>query len=118
MNAGELRDRIRLQPRVETVNAHGQVVTTWGTEFTLAAKATRLSEQAAQFIIRYRSDINVQSHRILHFDSYWTINNSIHDQKDDRTTLDSDFSQLIEVTHLQSTEREHIEELPLTRPPE
>lgn len=118
MNAGQLRDRIHLQAKVETTNAHGQVVTTWGAEFTVAAKATRFSEQTAQFIIRHRSDINVQTHRILHFGSIWTINNSIHDIKDDRTTLGSDFSQLIETTHMTSVEREHIEGLPLTRPPE
>lgn len=118
IEAGRLTDRLVFELRILTLNAVGQYVESWGPGFTEWGEAQRQSEQNCRFIIRWRDGITPATYRILYFDSIWTINNAVPDRKRTILIIDSDFSQLIEVTHMRSTDREYIEGLPIVRPPE
>ena len=99
-------------------NNQGQIAETWIEGFRDFVEARRISETSAQFIMRYRSNITPASHRILHWGARWALTNVVPDRNYTMLTIDSDFSSLIEVTHLQSTEREFIDASPALRPPE
>ncbi len=114
MIGGRLRDLIRIQVRSVTTDANGQSDISWTAgEFREWADAERTTEQNATFIIRYRSDIGPESHRIIWDGSIWTIVSAVHDRKRTMLTISSDFSDAIEVTNFQSTEREFIDGLPV-----
>lgn len=117
MNAGRLSDRIRFDIRiVEVVN--GQNVPRWVESFHEYAEATRTSETTARFSIRYnRRGITPATHRILWDGITWAITSAIHDRKRMELVIETDAAG-IEVTTLESTEREFIEELPLVSRPE
>lgn len=120
MKAGELPHRIEFQQKIETLNGNGQVDITWGPVFVLPGMAEKFSEQNATFNIRHNPAINAGTHRILRWGVYWTVNAvvHVHDSKDDRTTIQSDFTSLIEVTTLQSTTREYVDGPIVVRPPD
>jgi head-tail adaptor len=118
VRAGRLDKIITLELKILTENAHGQWVTTWGPPFNLAADVPTINDTTARFTIRYREDVRKDTHRITYWDRIWTINNAEHNRKTDETIIDSDFSSLIEATHLQSTEREYIDGLQIQRPRE
>lgn len=121
--AGRLKDLLVFEYKTITLNANGQQVPSWGTGFDEWGEAQRQSEQNCRFIIRYRETasgdrITAANSRIIYDGSIWTITNSVPDHKRSMLIIDSDFSQLVEVTHMQSTEREYIDGVPLIRPPE
>lgn len=121
LNAGRLRDLIQFQERSVTTNPHEQEVISWADAFQEFSEVQRQSEQVCRFTIRYR-DVSPKKwpadYRILFFDSIWTITSAVPDIPRTMLIIDSDFSSLVEATHLQSTEREHIDGVPLVRPPE
>ena len=118
MRAGRLSDRLLFQKKVLTL-VGGQYVESWPDDlsFTLYGEAQRQSETNCSFIIRYRPNIRPDTHRILFFGAIWNISDVIPDRKHTQLTITSDFSSMIEVTHLQSTTREFIDGLPLVEPP-
>jgi hypothetical protein len=122
MRAGNLSALVVFEARTITVT-DGQSAITWVTDFSEWAEAQRDSEQNCRFLIRYRrtstdAEISAATHRILWDGCIWTITDSVHDRKRSMLTILSDFSALVEVTHLQSTEREYIDGIPIVRPPE
>ena len=128
MKAGNLSDKIVFEARTLTTNAHGQEVETWSSlpalgGFEDMAEVERRGELSCNFIIRYRtardgSAITPASHRIL-FEGYvWPIVNIVHDRRYSQYTIECDGASLIEITHLQSTEREYIIGMPVVAPPE
>lgn len=108
-----MKDRILFEER--HVTDAGNI--TWGDGFTAWGEVQRISETSARFYIRYRSDITPSSHRIVHFGAIWLIASAVPDHKRTMLTIDSDFSSLVEVTHLESTEREFLDAVPIVRPP-
>jgi head-tail adaptor len=113
MIGGRLSDPIVLEQRVITENSIGQKEITWVAETGHTfAEVDRLSETNAQFIIRYRSDIGPETHRILWDSVIWSVTSVFHDRRRTMLTIRSDFSDQIEVTNFQSTEREYIDGLP------
>lgn len=121
LNAGRLDTLVPFQVRVLTANAQEQQATSWEDSFSEWAEVQRQSEQSCRLIIRYK-DVSPKKwpsdYRFLLFDSIWTITSAVPDTRRTMLIVDSDFSQLVEVTHLQSTEREYIDGLPVVRPPE
>lgn len=113
MIGGRLRDLITLQVRSITTESTGQKIISWSTTFQVWADAERTSEQNATFIIRYNGDIGPESHRIVWDNTTWAIASAVHDRKRSMTTIFSDMISAIEVTHMQSTEREYIDGLPI-----
>lgn len=121
MNAGRLRDLVTFQRRVLTTNALDQEVESWADDFQEWAEAQRVSETVCRFIIRYRThtdgtQISAKTHKIIFDGAVWHITSAVHDGKRTQLTIDCDFSMMLEATHLQSTEREFIEGLPLLQP--
>lgn len=116
IEAGRLQHKVLFQRRVLTPVGDQQDIG-WEDAFTANAEATRRSEQNAQFIIRYRAGIGPDTHRAIYWGAIWTITDAVSDHRNTFLTIDSDFSALIEATHLQSTEREFISGLPVVRPP-
>jgi head-tail adaptor len=111
VEAGLLSDLIQLQAKVRTANADGQQAITWGARIDVWAEAIRNSETSIRFTIHYLDGITSDSHRVIFEGSYWTITNAINDQRRTMTIIDCDFSEKLEVTHLQSTTREFIDGL-------
>lgn len=118
MQAGRLSDLVQFQKRVITELANGGKSMTWADDFKEFVEANRTSETNCLFTMRYRSDITPASHRLIFDGTIWEITSATHDLRRSMLTIDSDFSMLVEVTTLQSTEREFIEGLPLIRPTE
>lgn len=125
MNAGRLRHRPVFEKK--TITYTGDVRTeTWApdTSFSsdgsIAAEAVRLSERVARFAIYHRDTIGPETHRILFWGSRWTITSAVRGDGRDYNALfiESDFSDKIEVTHLQSETREHLDGLPLIQTPQ
>jgi head-tail adaptor len=115
MQAGRLSDLLVFQAKTRTTL--NEIVTiTWSGAFQEWGEAERLNEQACRFTIRYRSGITPDSHRILFFGAYWTITSVVQDRRHTALLIDCDFSDLIEVTHMQSEVREYIDGLPVLRP--
>lgn len=113
MQSGRLRDRVVFEARTVTGNA-----VTWAYAFTVDAHAERFDEQGCNFTVRYRSGVTPSSHRILWDDCIWTIVSAVHDQKRRQFTIVCNFSNLVEATHLQSTETEYVDAVPVLRPRE
>lgn len=119
--AGRLSDKIEFELKTfTTINADAvgpgaAHLGSWAYSFTEWAQATILSETSAQFVIRYRSAITPATHRILFNGSYWTIIDPVPDQRRTILTITCTFERKIDVTHLQSTEREFIDGLPVSR---
>lgn len=109
-------DRPVFWRRVITYNGD-QPAISYTEDFTAWADARRLTETSARFFIRYRAGIGPDTHRIVWDGAIWTITSAPHDKKKMMITIDSDLSQLVEVTHMLSTEREFIEGMPVVRPP-
>src|SRR5262245_43400582 len=114
MNVGRRSDLITFELRTLTVNEQ-QHVESWSFAFKQWAEAIRQSETVARFTIPYKADIRPNTHRIVWESSVWNITNEVHDQKRTVTIIDCDFSMMIEATHLDSTEREFVTDLPLVR---
>lgn len=118
MRAGSLRDRVVFEERLVTgTDSTGHVIT-WPTSYTVDADAVRLDEQSARFAVRYRSGVTPASHRIIWDGCLWTIVSATHDKKRTQLTIDCNFSNLIEATHLTSTETEYVDAVPVLRPRE
>lgn len=123
VNAGRLTDLLVFQLKTITVNGQGQSSPAWGVGFNEWGEAQRQSEQNCRFIIRHRltttgERISAENSRIVYDDSIWTITNSVPDRQRTMLIIDSDFSALLEATHMLSTEREYVEGIPIVRPPE
>ena len=124
MNAGRRTDLLTFEARILTTLANGGIQTTWSPlasngGFTEWAEALRQSETVAQFTIPYRSGITPASHRILWEGAVWNIASTVHDPKNIDLRISSDFARMIDVTTLQSTEHEFIDdELPIVATPE
>jgi len=116
VKGGRLSDRLVFEKRTLTLNAAGQTTITWTTGFTVWGEAQRQSEQNCRFIIRYKSGIGPDTYRILFFNAIWTITSAVPDHKKTMLTIESDFSALIEATHMLSTKKEFIDGLPTVRP--
>lgn len=117
MMAGRLSDLLVFEARTVTV-VNEQNVISWTTGFTIKGEAQRSSETLARFIIRYRPGIGPDTHRIIWDGAIFNITSAVHNRKRTMLTIDCDFSMMVEVTHLQSTEREYIDGLPVVRPTE
>jgi len=122
VRAGRLSDYVTFEKRIP---AAGVTPESWTADFggPISAEAERLSETAAQFIIRYRktgdgTEINALSHRIIWDGALWYIASAVHDRKRTMLTITCDLTNMIEVTHLESTEREFMEGVPIVEPPE
>lgn len=120
MNAGKLRDLVQFQRRVLTL-VNEQQIESWVNDFQEWTEATRISETACRFRMRYRTksdgtEINGASHRIIWDGAYWNIASAPHDAKRSEILIECDFSMMLEVTHMQSTEREFIEGLAVIQP--
>lgn len=114
--AGSLSDRIRFERRVITHNDLNQAVISWEPETVLwAAAPERLSELSCRFTIHYRADLTPASHRIVWENRIWTIASAVHDVRKRTMSIEAEIA-LIEVTHLQSTETEYIDGVPVIRP--
>jgi len=123
VNAGRRTDLIVFEARVLTALANGGIQTTWSPlaingGFTEWCEALRQSETVVQFTIDYRSGITPASHRILWEGAVWNIASAVHDPKNTDLRISADFSMMIDVTHLQSTEHEFIATLPIVAKPE
>jgi head-tail adaptor len=118
MNAGRLSDRITIQRRILTIQPNGQTAETWGDDTRWSAEVERLSEQTCRFTVRYRPDLTPATHRIICFGAIWTITDAVSDRRKSETVITSDFDQLLEATHMLTTEKEFIPGLPLVRPPD
>lgn len=123
LNAGRLNELIVFQLKTATVNVHGQSVESWADSFSEWSEVQRNSETSCRFIIRYRltttsERISAENSRIKYDGSLWTVINSIPDNKHTMLMIDCDHSEKIEVTTLQSTEKEFIDGLPTTATPE
>ncbi len=116
MKAGRMSERILFQVRTVTI-VNEQAVITFPPEANYKwADVERTTEQNARFTVRYRSDVTPTSHRIVWEGCVWNITNAVHDRKKTMTVIESDFSALVEVTHLQSTETEYIDGIPVLHP--
>ena len=117
MRAGRLSDLVTFEARILTLNAAGQYEESWQAEARkIPADPEQFSETTCRFTIRYRRDVSPKSHRIIWNGKIWTITNAVHDRKRIDLIIDCDFSDHVEVTHLQSTQREYISTLPVIRP--
>lgn len=112
MRAGTLSDRITFQARSVTGEGETRAIT-YVDAFTVAAEPQRTSETNCRFIIRYRSGIGPETHRIIWDGVRWNITSAVHDLRKTMLTVDCDFSEAIEATTLDSTEREYVDGLPL-----
>ena len=84
--------------------------------FTADAEPQRNSETDVRFTMRYRDGITPASHQIIWDNAVWNIRNVLHDRRRVMLFLDCEATK-VDVTHLQSTEREFIDDnLPLTNP--
>jgi hypothetical protein len=115
VNAGRLSDLVLFEKRVTPG------LDTWIEDFTVSCEAQRQSETACRFIIRYRrttdgKEISALSHRIIFDGAIWHIASAVHDRRRTMLTIDCDLTNMIEVTHMQSTEREFIEGVPVITP--
>jgi len=123
LNAGRRTDLITFQGRVLTNLPNGGIQTTWSPlavdgGFTEWAEPLRQSETVVQFTIPYRSGITPASHRIIWEDAIWNIASAIRDPKNIDLRISCDFSMMVEVTTIQSTEREFIDGIPIVARPE
>jgi head-tail adaptor len=118
MKAGRLSERFVFQKRTVMTDSDGVHHITWAEEFTVWGEFQRDSELTARFIVRYRSDIRPDTHRIVFEGARWTITAVIHDRKRTMLTITSDGSDLIESTDLEDTTRQFIDGVPERRPPE
>jgi hypothetical protein len=112
MMAGRLRDRVALE--IRTGETWSPDPSTMGGLVWM--EATRVSETAARFVLRYRPDIRPDTHRLVYWNARWNVTDVVHDQRRDMTTIDSDFSEKLEVTHLASPTKEWIDGLPVVHP--
>jgi head-tail adaptor len=118
MQAGRLSDLLIFEKKIRTPNALNQQIITWSSSaaqgtFTEWAEVTRQSETAARFVIRYKEGITPDSHRITWDGVVWLIVSVVHDRRRTMTIIESDFSSMVEVTHLQSDTRDFIDGLPV-----
>lgn len=118
MRSGLLRDYVRFEERIVSGDTDAGQVVSWTPAFSTWAEPRRLSELNCDFIIRYRDNITPASHRIIWDGALWTIVTSVHDLKRRQLTITCDFSNLVEVTHMTSTETEYIDGIPVLRPRE
>lgn len=88
----------------------------WANSFSEYSQAVRRSEQFAEFTIHYRSDITPARHRILWEGAIWAITNADHDPRRSELLIQATFQEMLEVTHLQSTQREFIQGMPIVHP--
>lgn len=123
LNAGRLNELVVFQLKTITVNGLGQSVESWSDSFNEWSEVQRSGETSCRFIIRHRltatsERISAENSRIKYDGSLWTVINSIPDSKHTMLMIDCDFSEKIEVTTLQSTEKEYIDGLPQIATPE
>jgi head-tail adaptor len=118
MRAGSLRDRVRIEERIVTGDDQDGHEITWAPLITVDCDAQRLDEQSARFIVRYRAGVTPASHRLIWDGCIWTIVSAPHDKYRTILTIECNFSNLIEATHLTSTETEYIDAVPVLRPRE
>ena len=121
MNSGRLAERVVLELKTVTLDARGGKVESWGPDPVtpgglVSAETTRISETAARFVLRYRTDIRPDTHRIVFWNARWNVTDVVPDLRRDLITVDSDFSEKIEVTHLESDVKEWIDGLPVVHP--
>jgi head-tail adaptor len=114
--AGRIRTRLHFEARVVTAMPSGSNLISWITAFDTWGQPERLEEQSCRFTIRYRAGIGPDSHRIFWSGAIWTIVSAVHDLRRTQLVIECDFSNLIEATHLLSTESEHIDAVPVVRP--
>jgi hypothetical protein len=122
MRAGELSDLLLFQKKITTYVGESFAFTWTSDENEGAFKdwcnAERRSETAARFIMRYREGIAPDTYRIIFDSAIWNITSAVHNRKRSEITVDCDFSEAIEVTHMLSEVREYIDGLPVIRPRE
>lgn len=117
MKAGRLaQERLLFQIPVVTTPG-GYRTVTWTDDFKVPAEVQRDTELIARFIIRYRSGITPDSHRIIWGDWIWTITNIVHDRKRTMLTIDADAVPLVPSTDLDSETTEYVDAVPIVRPP-
>jgi head-tail adaptor len=121
MNAGRLAELVLLEKKTITLDERGGKVESWAPDPAtpggmVSAETTRVSETAARFVLRYRTDIRPGAHRIVFWNARWNVTDVVPDPRRDVITIDSDFSEKIEVTHLQSDTKEWIDGLPVVHP--
>lgn len=115
IRAGTLSDSILFQSRL--ISGEGaQRMITWPDAFTVWAEPQRNSETTCRFIIRYRSGIAPDTHRIIWDGCIWNITSAIHDLRRTTLTIDCDFSEAVNTTDLDSEHQEFISTFPVLRP--
>jgi head-tail adaptor len=108
---------VTFQLETFTTNSQGQQSGTWADSFTEWADAERTSETNCRFEIDYHAGLSAKTHRVVFDSAYWQITSVIHDRNRRSTLIECDFSQMIEVTSLDSdAQREFIVGLPLIHP--
>lgn len=125
MAAGPKSDLVVFEVKTITVNAEGQSIGVWATAFEAWAEVQRQSTQSCRFVIWYRGSLTPEqianmpaTHRLIFEGKLYNITNALPDRKRSEITIDSDFSALVEATHLLSTVKEYVNGLPVVRPPE
>jgi head-tail adaptor len=122
MNAGRLSKFVMFEKKVVTVDGQGlrhehwELDTAIGNNGMLSAEPQRLTETNARFTVRYRTDIEVGFHRIVFWGARWNVVNAIPDLRDSFTVLESDFSEKIEVTSMDSEVKEWVDGHPTVHP--
>jgi hypothetical protein len=119
VQAGRLDQFVTFQEKHVILHGHGedeQKEFIWVDKFREWATADRLTEEQCRFTIHYRGGIRPDTHRIIWSGAYWTITSSLMQNRNTDLVLECDFSDLVEVTTLQSDVREYIEGVPLLRP--
>ncbi len=108
---------MQFQLQTFSTNSQGQHSGAWANSFQEWADVERSSETNARFEIDYHEGLSAKTHRIIFDGAYWQITSVVHDRNRRSTLIECDFSQMIEVTSLDSdAEREFIVGLPLIHP--
>lgn len=117
VRAGDLLEAVLIEQRVITMNG-GQAVTTWE-EYSAEepAQVEAISEMSYRFVIRYNPDIDghKEDYRIAYNGKRWTIASAVPDPRKTMLVMQAD-TNLVEVTHILSTDREYIDSVPEVRP--
>jgi head-tail adaptor len=122
MRGGTLSEWLVFEQRISESNPAGGTIETWLPDFEDWGEVQRLSELASRFIIRYRTfteagtEIAPNTHRILWHGRRWTITAAIADRRHSQYTIDCDGGDLVEVTYLESADREYLDGLTIMRP--
>jgi Phage head-tail joining protein. len=119
MNAGSLSDLLLFQKKIITYNGEARS-TRWTSDenegaFQQPCNVERSSETVLRIITRYREGVAPDTYRIIFDSAIWNITSAPHDRRRTQLTIDCDFSEAIEVTHMQSEVREYIDGLPVIR---